>query len=143
MKCPKCFCESNDNDIYCRNCGVELKTEKKCPRCGQDNTLDSDYCVGCGLNLNPSNNVGTSQYNYSNNVDLSQYNSSDNNVQQTGLVFGIVSAAVSLCCYFVVFITQITCIILGIIGIVRAVKGLKSANIKFLSLRGGRKSAIM
>lgn len=29
MKCPNCYCEVKETDIYCKNCGQELKREEK------------------------------------------------------------------------------------------------------------------
>lgn len=29
MKCPNCYCEIKETDVYCKNCGQELKKEEK------------------------------------------------------------------------------------------------------------------
>ena len=29
MKCQNCYCEVKENDVYCKNCGQEIKKDEK------------------------------------------------------------------------------------------------------------------
>lgn len=56
--CPNCNNQVNLNDIFCKNCGYNLKQinqnvtlEKTCSNCGQVNKQGSKFCIKCGNHL--------------------------------------------------------------------------------------------
>lgn len=56
--CPNCNNQINLNDIFCMNCGYNLKLinqkvilEMTCSKCGQVNKQESKFCIKCGNHL--------------------------------------------------------------------------------------------
>ena len=58
MRCPKCGYRNRDDEIFCANCGVEIKIYEReiseqlpCPKCGAMNRIGSSSCSSCGTRL--------------------------------------------------------------------------------------------
>lgn len=49
--CPKCNDRVDDNEIFCNNCGNNLRANKLCS-CGTQNNLNDKFCRSCGKSLN-------------------------------------------------------------------------------------------
>lgn len=56
--CPNCKSQINTSDLFCKNCGYDLKEtiqstslETTCTNCGKINDSASKYCAECGQSL--------------------------------------------------------------------------------------------
>jgi len=55
MRCPKCGYKNSDDEIFCVNCGIEMRAYQRdlaerepCPKCGAMNKAGSGSCSSCG-----------------------------------------------------------------------------------------------
>lgn len=48
--CPNCNDKVEENEIFCSNCGTQLK--KKCTNCNTVNQTKNNFCKNCGTKLN-------------------------------------------------------------------------------------------
>ena len=55
MICPKCHTVNDDEEKFCKNCGLQLNSSRICPTCGKTNDSNSKYCKECGTVLTPVN----------------------------------------------------------------------------------------
>lgn len=53
MICPKCNTVNDDNEKFCKNCGLQLNTTRICPNCNTANKPNSKFCHKCGTTLSP------------------------------------------------------------------------------------------
>ena len=114
--CKKCGKEITFNTDFCPFCGEETKEEKSssyiiCSHCGESNSIDKTHCSLCGKSL------------YAENVEKEVNKTQE--VSKKGLIFGIISAGVSVVGFFAIYFGQIASIVLGILAIVFSSKGLK------------------
>ena len=57
--CPKCNCEYEDSENFCKKDGSQLveqvietaKIGKRCPKCGATYNEDAEFCMKCGTKL--------------------------------------------------------------------------------------------
>jgi predicted amidophosphoribosyltransferase len=47
--CPECFAAVDEDDPFCKQCGVEFEFE--CPHCGQAVGALDEICVSCGAEI--------------------------------------------------------------------------------------------
>ncbi len=47
-KCPYCFAELRDDDVFCYSCGREYKKPVMCKHCGTKLVEGAQYCLRCG-----------------------------------------------------------------------------------------------
>ena len=49
MLCPRCKTEYENGDVFCANCGLDLRTAARtCPTCGARLETDDVFCANCG-----------------------------------------------------------------------------------------------
>ncbi len=51
--CPNCSAQHNKDDLFCSNCGSNLKTTVTCVACGAENAEGSKFCSKCGEPIPP------------------------------------------------------------------------------------------
>ena len=56
LSCPKCQTGYESGDVFCANCGFDLRTAitespQTCPNCGEKIEEDDVYCANCGIKL--------------------------------------------------------------------------------------------